>query len=550
MLDPESTRGNALYWGLPSILLALAGVAILCWAQFGMANSLEDSYRFKAEESGEKKKVLVKELNREARMLRASQRTAPEDENSAIISKDDPRVIELEKLREEESIYLEKLISLSKDNPEYLYSLALVAGEQGDVARREALMRKISPLDEPGYGLGHIWLAKMYLRVPLKDRSKFIKSRRMALQHAEHCLRRDQDHELAKQIKASMLIFFEDNSKAYDVYLDLFRSKPKKKPKYISALYELNVKLKREDRNSAVLNEAITEFDKQIAEEDLSDSERSNVWRSLIICFQRLQNYEMAETRLLEEIKKQAAAEGGEGKRVWAERLLASVYLSQMTTVKDGDPKFVAKRLSYLKKAFRYDPTNARVLEQIVRIGGGDSQEAAEARKLYYPTKKFSNTPPIVLNELGTQALSKSEYAPALRFFRMAKSKDPRNPAILNNLAYTYLVGDNPNPERALKLVDEAIKFLPRDAVRYKDSMSSFHDTKGHALMQLNKMTDAILQFEKALRARSENRRILEALIKCCEADGINASAYINRLEQLDRKEALRRKTGKPVQTP
>ena len=537
----ESTRGKALWLGLPSILLAVLGLALLCWAQFGMAGSLEDGYRSRAEKSSEKRKALKKELDRELRMLRASQGALPGEAGKAVIPKDDPRRIELETLLNEESIYLQKLITLDQENPEYHFDLAMVAGERGDLQRQAAIIKKISPLDEPGYVDGHIWLAQRFLTARVKDRGEKFKSLSRALQHADQCLRREKDHKLAKQIKAHLLVQFGELNEAYDVFLDLFKDDPV----HIDSLYDINERTQQQQRNSSILDEAIIRFSSTLEQDELSDSERSKVWRSLIGCYQRKKDFESAEQELLDEIKLQSEMENGEGKRVWAERLLARVYLARISAIDNDDPQSMSQRLGWLKKAYRFDPTNSVVLQGLVQLSGSsDTAVANEARQIYYPTS-FSTTPAAVLNELGTQALAKSEYQAALQFFELAKRKAPRNPVYLNNLAYTYLVGDSPNPKRALKLIDEAIRFLPANTPNLNLRKSSFHDTKGHAMMQLNRMTDAVLEFEMALRERPDNRRILEALIQCCESAGINPSAYINRLKLLDQRDA---RTPKPSQ--
>ena len=88
---------------------------------------------------------------------------------------------------------------------------------------------------------------------------------------------------------------------------------------------------------------------------------------------------------------------------------------------------------------------------------------------------------------------------------------------MLNNLAYSYLVCENRNPERALLLVDQALRILPENAEGRETYLSHFLDTRGLALMQLNRMEEAAANFEVALKYRPNNKSILENLIKCYE---------------------------------
>ncbi len=97
------------------------------------------------------------------------------------------------------------------------------------------------------------------------------------------------------------------------------------------------------------------------------------------------------------------------------------------------------------------DSTNSIVLRELTRLGANDdSSIAQEAKQIYDPTSQ-SDAPASVFNEIGAQLLSNSNHEEALRYFEMARKKAPRNPEILNNLAYTYTVIEVPNPKRGLK---------------------------------------------------------------------------------------------------
>jgi tetratricopeptide (TPR) repeat protein len=137
-----------------------------------------------------------------------------------------------------------------------------------------------------------------------------------------------------------------------------------------------------------------------------------------------------------------------------------------------------------------------------------------------------------VENELGRAALAVNDYATALVHMERARELDPQNYESLNNLAYVYLVSENRNPERALKLVEDAIRLIPNPDVA-KSHRTHFLDTKGRALMQLNRMPEAIAALELALQDRPDNIKIIELLIQCYEASNLSADAYKERLKKL-----------------
>ena len=147
----------------------------------------------------------------------------------------------------------------------------------------------------------------------------------------------------------------------------------------------------------------------------------------------------------------------------------------------------------------------------------------------------------MVLSELGHQALRKQDHENAITYFERARKKNPRNPQVLNNLAFAYLKAENRNPEQALLLVDQAITFLAT-AANYRDNrqaiVSSFFDTRGVALMQLGRMEEAAAAFEVAFRNRPKSKEIIKNLIITYTGKNERqAEAYRRRLEKLEREE-------------
>lgn len=522
----ESGRSRALLLGLPSILFAAIGVLVLLWAKFGIANSLEDRYQARVENSAQEKSRLLIELRRELRMLEASQQAGTGTTASAsLIPKDDPRRLELETWRSREKIYLEKLIDLNPENSEYLFQLALVSFDQGDVNRCLALMHMTSPLDEPGYVKGHLWLAKFYMGLRVKTQGEAVRNIARALQHAEQCLKRDQENVQAKQIKATLLYAQKRNlDVAYEIFEELFQNDPRT----YKALLKINELQERLDRNDAVLESAIARFEYQLKNESFDIAEEIQLWRDLITCYLEKKQYGIAEEKLINEVKRQSEMKENSG-RVWAERMLGNVYVARAGTIDQDDPEKDQKRLEFFKKAFKHNRNNPEVLRQLTRLSVSDNSTVATEAITIYNAALEHDAPASVLNEIGSQALARSDYDSALRFFEMARKKSPRNPEILNNLAYTYIVGDEPNPDRGLTLIDEALRRLPKNA-QSKKYLTFFRDTRGQALMQLNHWTEAAAEFEIALLDRPNNKGILEALVKCYRANGLDPSAYVERL--------------------
>ncbi len=538
----DSGRSRALLLGLPSIVFALLGIGLLLWAKYVVADALENRYVAELEQSSLDKRQVLGELRRETRMLEASQPTGAEiDPTKPLIPEDDPRRVELETLHNREKILLEKLIDLNPDESEYLFQLALVAYEKRDINRCLALMQMTAPVNEPGYTKSHLWLAKFFMESPAKTRNEQIRNIGLALTHAEQCLKRDPKNIPANLIKANLLYLQNRNPDsafqsrglevAYGIYEDLFQENPR----IFVRLVEINKLLRKAQRNEKVLEMAIERFEQQLDTDSLNIAEQVAVLRDLMACFLEKKQYARAESRLSEEIKRFSESEENSG-RVWAERALADVYMAWIGAIEKDDSEVEKKKLALLKKAYQLYPRNESLLAQLTRLGISNNAEVAQEAISIYDATSDPDAPAIVLNEIGSQALARSDYVTALRNFEMARKKAPRNPEILNNLAYTYIVGDDPNPKRGLTMVDEALRRLPNNS-ESKGMLTFLRDTRGQALMQLDKWTEAAADFEFALIDRPKNKKILEALIKCYRADGLDPSAYVERLRAVNEEE-------------
>ena len=94
-----------------------------------------------------------------------------------------------------------------------------------------------------------------------------------------------------------------------------------------------------------------------------------------------------------------------------------------------------------------------------------------------------------VTRDFPRDALRKGNHDEAINFFERARKKNPRDPQVLNNLAYAYLQAEDRNPEQALLLVDQAITYLinsPNIQQNRQAVVSSFFDTRGVALMPVS----------------------------------------------------------------
>ncbi len=541
----ESDKSRSLLLGLPAILVAVSGLAAFGFANYA-SGGLEESYLANMEQVSKERKQLDAEIQREGRVNRVAESEEGGGET-------DPRKIRLKKLRDEEEIYLKKLISMNPVEQEYRYKLA-VAKLSTDPAHGISIMQDLAPEDEAGYSKAHAFLANYYAQVRSNSQAQGEANRRLALKHAEHGLKRDKNDRTAKMIKANLLMREDQLVKSYELFNDLFQDDPS----FYRALTQINERLDRQDRNQFVLSKALLAYNEMLSRGGQSPEDWVSLWQQMIGCYSQLEDFETA-TELLERelgrLKGEMAREGGDlegsatetisdlsSRYKFLQKLLANVYLvsasKKVVAAKEsGSKEDKMEGLRMATNAYRLTtssngqphPDVLRVLTRLVL--DDDPEVSAAAKEVYDPYQHYS-APPVVLNELGASAMQQEDYDGAVRFFELARKKDPKNPMILNNLAYAWLQRGDRDPERALQLVDEGLRFVSGRAnlLRYR---SHFLDTRGNALMYLNRYEEAIASFQKALSQRPDDVNLLEQMVICYEKTNLDPSVLVRRIERI-----------------
>lgn len=539
--DPE--RSKALKLGLPSVLIAIIGIGMLSWAKYGLAGSLEKTYRDRAEKSATEKRRVHGDLTRELTTLRAAARANPNASSRSIakgdlIPKDDERYIELEKWQNQEEAFLKKLRELNPEEPEYLYQLALSSWERGNVNQGMAQMALIAPTDEPGYVKAHLWLANQFYIAQSRAPTPAARQRFLALanRHADQSLKRERDNQAAKLVKAQVYGTVGNLEESYRYFKEL----NEEDVRYFRELVRINALLNRPELNTAILTDAISRYRALIQSDKTEDEERIVGWANMTWAYRMLKDFEEIEKLLIQEQQRYGESADDSTNRNRVERMLADVYLEWSSALTDGDSNQMTRRLELLEKAYRLDSSNQVVAQELTKLGGDADEEVAAQAKLIYDAEAQTDAPAMVYNVLGRQFLSHSDYRRAITNFEKARELNPRNSEVLNNLAYSYLCRNPPDANRALKLVDEALRFLTRSQNK-KEYLSSIHDTRGRALMQLKKTAEAVAEFEIALKYRDErdSMKILKAIIECYDVMGIGSESYETRLKKLEELEAI-----------
>lgn len=528
----DGGRGQFLVMGMPAVIFLVLGVTALGLASAKL-ESLDDSYERRVQKANERSREIREEIIKQQQLENV---TAPNVQ--AVIPAD--KKSELEKAQSEEKIFLEKLISLDNSNDEYKFQLAMLAKDKGELQKALNLLQIIAPRDEPGYAKAHLTLAMHYLVESQRARSAQLKKELMkaAEDQIDNCLIADEASVDAKEIKAHIHTQNGQQLKAYEIYQELFEEDPK----YYRQLLDLATALGRNSDLKSFLDQASSRFRQKCKQSDDNVAEWTDSWINYVECMKRkrdLRAYDSAENAVRGEMQKYDDPTDI-GKRVFLQRQLSRIYSDKAISRGRNQPLGTQKeQLSDLAKAIENDPKNMAALQWLT-ILGTNPELRAEVEKIYNP-KYDPNVPWIVLSELGHDALRREAHSEAITFFEQSRKKNPRNPEVLNNLAYSYLEAGQ-NPEQALLLVDQAISNLSKRDLKGRNVagvIASFYDTRGVALMQLERYEEATAAFEVAFKNRPKDQEILVNLVNCYDKRGLERQAETlrRRLDTLKKEE-------------
>jgi tetratricopeptide (TPR) repeat protein len=112
----------------------------------------------------------------------------------------------------------------------------------------------------------------------------------------------------------------------------------------------------------------------------------------------------------------------------------------------------------------------------------------------------------------GTSAMLQNDTETATLHLELAAKSLPSAPAVLNNLAVAIATQEEPDLDRALNLVNTAIKQVPEQPY--------FHETKAQILLRQKDYAGAVVSFEKSLPAEALRSQVHEGLSKAYAALG------------------------------
>lgn len=201
------------------------------------------------------------------------------------------------------------------------------------------------------------------------------------------------------------------------------------------------------------------------------------------------------------------------------ERLLnagAESFVAWAARIENSEPQTSAnlvKRLSLLSRATDLAPKNSLALETLVNavIQCAESTDPEVAKLRDTLVRKLDADKVHFIQ--GTIALLRGDVEQADGHLQLAMAKSASVPGVLNNLAVVLYQKESPDLDRALTLVNAALKSLP--------DQPQIRETRGQIFLRMKHYKEAIFDLEFALAAKEPPQTIHKSLAQAYEAIGL-----------------------------
>jgi tetratricopeptide (TPR) repeat protein len=394
----------------------------------------------------------------------------------------------------------------SEKRNEYLFGWAMSLLGTGRNREAEGVLTVLAPLDGPGYSQAHLFVAKSLL----SSTNAAASLARLAEAHLLRALRDE-----PSMIEASSLL-----GRLY-MRMGLWDSAQKHLRETVAArpedalLLAYVLRAKGEDDEARGWAErAAKHFASKVSDPKEADDPGSRIaWANAMVM---LKDYPAALS-ILEAGLQQS------GDIVYRPALGALYGNWVQSAVKDAPLDFET-RFKLVQSGLQYSAANEFLLQELVsltRLEGAQSQPAMDAVKKMLAEGGAASA--ILHYFLGIDAWQQGRKDEAQGHFSIAFDMAPFMPTVANNLAMILTVGDKPDYERALKVIDPIVQKLPQDA--------QFRSTRGLVLLKLGRYEESVADLQASLPRLNSKRSSRLALAE--------AYRHLNMKDLADEQERL-----------
>ncbi|MCA9193182.1 MAG: tetratricopeptide repeat protein [Planctomycetales bacterium] len=353
------------------------------------------------------------------------------------------------------------------------FVIAVIKAQQGALPQAKQLLREIAPDNKKGYAPAHAVLAEIMMMEGIN-----VSNMEIAKHHFEEAKEWDRTPVRVLAGGAELFRQLGDSARSMQMMQRAAESAPEHNLMLSKfALLGGNERLAEQSRAKAIAH-----FSKQL--EKTPDDSASRI--SLADALSDAKEFSKAEEVLREGIKPVDPDE----KLIRARsEVFRRAFLDSLK--RTGEDRWSGNVL-YLDYALQADPTNPLVFETIASLtrAPGVNANANLIEKLLEFLARGQATP-VTHMWLAEAYLVRKDYEQALKHLEVAVNRMPNAAHCLNNLAFVLA---EIRPER----MEEALQFARQSAILGKTN-ADFFDTLGMVASRLNRDTEAITAYEKAI---------------------------------------------------
>ena len=370
---------------------------------------------------------------------------------------------------------------LHSNNQRSVFFIAMTLAQRGSVPLAVARLESIAPVDREGYLPAHAMLADILLRRGTLTAENLP----VVKHHARASLRWNRT---SPELLVRIAELFRQTGEP-DLAVRSIMVAAEREPKYnlpLAKLTEKNPKFKLQYEEALPKAEV---YFRQLLSGSPQDVEARLLLADVLLM---KKNFPEAEALIVEGL-----STNDDPRLRYA---LSETYRTQFVSTSKLSGATWTGEIELLDRAFRIDPTNNKVFEEVAKLarisGTAPSEDLmAQLRKLLAEGKATS----ITHMWIAEYYLLKDKMAQAIPHLETAVKRDPRAAQCWNNLAYSLATLYPERLDEALKCADQAIELMGH--------IAEFHDTRGYVLVAMDRHTDAIVEFERAVELASRAPR-------------------------------------------
>lgn len=371
------------------------------------------------------------------------------------------------------------------------FQWAMVLAKTGELNRATEILDELAPEEGPaGFQPAHQLKAfNLAQQIGKSDDPSLL---RRLKRHLEHC---NDESPAVVQAWIAYFIAVDDTEGA----LTKLKVAAKTDPKFWLAIADFHEQRKEFPSRIRVLKTAKSEFQRLIEEDPFNTSNRVNLSKVLT----RLERHDDAEQVLLQGFKLQPDPA--------MKRALSSYYVMRHDMLSNASPEF-AQQFQFLEKAMKFDSSNSATYGRMTGLFLQDaSPEQREAIRSSLLTLVTGDSQSAMAHfSLSNLFQAEGDVAKAEWHLERAYEIDNSFVNVINNLAWTLAHKKDPDLDRALELVETAVKQSPKNY--------EFLDTYANVLLLRKDYELAIKNFEKVLPHTRSKRAIHLRLAACYRA--------------------------------